>query len=213
MTLGPIRLGPPLLYEGTYKFDKAALLKKCEEIAENTPGFSNIMQNIEIGDAGTSAAGQFQGSTKELVKQDGQPHTWPELAGFVKWMIAQVPQIVKDWEIPAEGIVITNSWVNRHRKGGWTNWHIHHGAKLCLAAYIQASNNSGHLLMVDPLENHWAGFPNDARRVNQNGGYRLPVSDNKVYFFAPFLRHGTEPNYSDQDRWVLSMNLDIKTKV
>lgn len=211
--LQPIRLGPPLLYEGSYKFDKAAVLKRCTALADATPGFDSTMQNIEIGDAGSTASGQFAGSTKDAVTQEGQPHTWPELDGFVKWMIKEIPLIMKDWEIPAEGIVITNSWVNRHRKGGWTNWHIHHGAKLCLAAYIQAPKNSGHLLMVDPLEYHWEGFPNDSRNVNRTGGYRLPVSDNKVYFFAPFLRHGTEPNYSDEDRWVLSMNLDIRTSV
>jgi hypothetical protein len=210
MALQSIRLGPPLIYEDTYSFNKAVLIKRCEDLAANTPGFGKLIQSLEIGNAGTTAVGQYEGSTKRVAMQENQPHTWPELAEFSKWALNQAKVILKSWEFEVEGVGIGNSWVNKHGRGGWTNSHVHFGASLSLAAYIQADERSGHLLMVDPLEYHWSGYPNDRRSPNRTGGYRLPVEDNKVYFFAPFIRHGTEQSQSDQDRWVLSINFYSK---
>jgi hypothetical protein len=102
-------------------------------------------------------------------------------------------------------IAIVNSWVNRHRKGGWTNWHVHNNTDLNIAAYISAPPDSGSLIMADPLEYHWSGY-NAYRRINGTGGFTLPVEDNKVYFFPSFMRHSTLSSNSDEDRWVLSVN-------
>jgi hypothetical protein len=213
MSLIPIRLGAPLVFEDTFTFDKPAVIARCEELANNTPGFNSTTQNIEIGDAGTTALGQYGNSSNDIQLQQGQPHTWPELSKFMTWVGQNASQILKTWEFDFDRIAVTNSWVNRHRKGGWTNWHIHHHAHLSIAAYFQADEKSGHLILEDPLEPIWEGYP-AFRKTHMNGGYRLPVEDNKVYFFAPFFRHSTEASQSDKDRWVLSLNLqtfkDIK---
>ena len=206
MDLVGIRLGAPIMYESSYKFDKAAVIKRCEDLATATPGFDRIAMNIEIGDAGTTVVGQFANSNFDPLDQSNQPHTWPELQGFVEWLGPIANKIFCNWEYDFDTISITNSWVNRHRKGGWTNFHVHRNSHLSVAAYIQADEDSGHLLMAEPLENHWGGYP-VIRQAEINGGYTLPVKDNTVYLFAPFIRHGTEASKSKKDRWVLSLNL------
>lgn len=206
MDLTGIRLGAPIMYESSYKFDKVNVIKRCEDLAAATPGFSRAAMNIEIGDAGTTAVGQFANENFDPLDQANQPHTWPELQGFVEWLGPVANRIFQSWEFDFDNISIANSWVNRHRKGGWTNFHVHRNAHLSVAAYIQADEDSGHLLMADPLENHWGGYP-VIRKSEINGGYRLPVKDNTVYLFAPFVRHGTEASKSNKDRWVLSLNL------
>lgn len=189
-----IRLGAPLIFEDEYIFDKSVLIPKIEMYAENTNSFY-YDNPIEIGNAGSTA-----------FEWNSQPHTWPELQGFIQWLGPVASQILQSWEFDFTDIVIINSWVNRHRKGGWTNFHVHHGAHLTLAAYIQADENSGDLIIEDPLDIHWMGYP-AIKQSRKDGGYKLPILDNKVYLFSPFLRHATEPSRSDQDRWVLSINL------
>jgi uncharacterized protein (TIGR02466 family) len=207
MNLQPISLGPTLVYESEYKFDKKSVLARAESLAANTKGFGTIINPLEIGDAGSTAMGQYDGSTFSPIHQENQPHTWPELQGFVEWLGPIAERIFKIWEFDFDKIAITNSWVNRHRQGGWTNFHVHHNSHLSLAAYIQADELSGHLLIEDPLEPYWTGYPCN-KRTRRLGGYRLPALDNKVYLFSSFLRHGTEASKSNQDRWVLSINLE-----
>ena len=206
MSVQGIRTGAPLIYEGEFEFDQQALLARAQQLADNTPGFGKVINPIEIGDAGSTAMGQYKGSTFNPVVQNNQPHTWPELKGFVEWLGPVAKRILTDWEFDFDTVAITNSWVNRHGQGGWTNFHIHHNAHLALAAYIQAEENSGHLIIDDPVEPYWTGYP-CMRKIRMHGGYRLPATSNKVYLFAPFLRHGTEQNKSGKDRWVISMNL------
>jgi hypothetical protein len=151
MDLVGIRLGAPIVYESSYKFDKSALVKRCEDLATATPGFDRVAMNIEIGDAGTTVVGQFANSNFDPLDQSNQPHTWTELQGFVEWLGPVANKIFRSWEYDFDSISITNSWVNRHRKGGWTNFHVHRNAHLSVAAYIQADEDSVHLLMADPL--------------------------------------------------------------
>lgn len=204
MALQGIRLGPPMVFEDTYEFDKSVIIPKCESLAKETPNFDTEFQtSLEIGDAGSTAAGQFAPNRMSLGPK--QPHLWPEMKGFVSWALPIAKRILHEWEYEYDRISIVNSWVNRHRKGGWTNWHCHTNTDLAIAAYIKAPPNSGSLLMADPLEYFWGGY-NVHRKINGVGGYTLPVEDNKVYFFHSAMRHCTEASKSDEDRWVLSVN-------
>lgn len=204
MALQGIRLGPPMIYEDQFEFDKSIIIPKCEALAKETPNFETAFQtSLEIGAAGSTAAGQHAPNRMSLGPK--QPHLWPEMKGFVNWALPIVKRILVEWEYDYERVAIVNSWVNRHRKGGWTNWHVHNNTDLAIAAYIQAPPNSGNLLMADPMEYYWSGY-NAYRKVNGAGGFTLPAEDNKVYFFSAGLRHSTQPSESDDDRWVMSMN-------
>lgn len=197
--LTPMNIGVPLIYEGYYVFDKPAVLKKANEFISGLSEFENL-GDLELGDAGSSAS----------EKQKG-PHTWPELQGFVEWSYQQANKILQEWGFYFDGLLITDSWMNRHRKGGWTNYHTHQLSDIVLAAYVSAPPNSGNLIMVDPLENHWMGFPT-SRNFSIQNGFPIPVKDNKVVFFAPFLRHATQKSETDEERWVISMNISTIRK-
>jgi uncharacterized protein (TIGR02466 family) len=198
------------MYEGTYNFDKKILIPLCEKLANDTPGFDTILQeSLEIGAAGSTAAGIHSSKANELFYQ--QPHKWPELKDFTNWIIAHATQILKSWEFQFDNVVIVSSWTNRHRKGGFTNWHQHYHTDLNVAAYLQAPPDSGNLLITDPLEMHWAGYP-VYRNHDFRGGYVLTAEDNKVYFFPGFLRHSTEASKSDEDRWVITYNIKTTRK-
>lgn len=189
-------LGPPLVFSSYYKFDRAALLPKLEMLAKDSRFFE---PNEEVGDAGSSAA----------FLENEQPHHWPELQEFVQQSLEKANEIFHLWEMQIGIPKVTQSWCNLHRRGSFTNYHTHQFADLVVSAYIDAPPRSGNLLLVDPLENHWFGLPCNRNRYIHTG-YSVPVETNKVLFFAPFIRHATEKNFSDKDRWVLSMNISCK---
>jgi uncharacterized protein (TIGR02466 family) len=195
----PVKLGLPLAFEGEFDFRQADILKKIEEkigthsFRPNYRGGKNY--ELEVGDAGSTAAIQAD-----------PPHTWNELKRFNNYVERQAAKIFEIWGLPFKKIIIDSSWFNRHGQGGMTNYHVHAGADLVLAAYIKAEPNSGNLLMIDPLEYHW--FSTKSLRLRDMlEGDSMPVASNKVYFFAPFIRHATEPNESGEDRFVISYNI------
>jgi uncharacterized protein (TIGR02466 family) len=195
MSLRGRNLGPPLLFDGHYKFNKEQLILRCEKTAAETPDFVNLGRGLEIGDAGSTAN-----------NKDAQPHTWAELRDFSYWAKDNAHEILtKKWGFNYNRVEITKSWVNRHGKGGWTNYHVHHFVDIVMAAYISAPKDCGDIRLVDPLEYHWAGYPT-SQNIKVQHGYPVPVSDGTVLFFPPWIRHGTEQNRSDEDRWVMSFN-------
>lgn len=195
MNLNPVTIGVPVVYESYYKFDTNKVLQKAISIANLVSNFKKFDDFLELGNGGTTASEKNKG-----------PHTWPELFNFNNWVLSCANQILRSWGYSYDKIAITDSWVNCHLNGGWTNFHTHQNTHLSLVAYITAPENSGDLLMIDPLENHWMGYPTDMN-LNIIEGQPIKVSDNKVIFFAPFLRHGTQRNQTNNARWVISMNI------
>ena len=192
-------LGVPLVYESQFKFKPDLLIPKFEELTKH-PKFKNFgIENtgLEIGDAGSSS---------HETDPNKYPHNLPELEEFSKWVLDCAKEIFYNWGIPSETPKIERSWVNKHNLGGWTNWHIHENTDLVLAAYVQVPPGGGDLLMIDPMENHWFGM-RTMRNNTMPFGNKVPVENNKVVFFAPFIRHAVEKNKTNKDRWVLSLNI------
>ena len=198
-TLTGIHLGKPPVYEDHYTFDQKVLLPKLQGLAEATEGFDKKFRHIEIGAAGTTAVGGYH---------EWQPHLWPELQDYIAWARPRVSRILGEWGYRYQRMGVSNSWANRHRKGGWTNWHCHGNVQVSTAAYISAPPNSGNLIMADPLETSWSSAIL-TRHESGRQGFSLPAETNRVYFFPGWLKHSTEPNETDQDRWVLSVNFCV----
>lgn len=205
MTAMPKRLGPPIVFEDDFIFDKKVLLPKLEEYANSVEMFKKVSSGetyttLEVNNAGTTA-----------FSSENCPHTWPELAKFTEYVLKEARGILKQWNFDFDDVIVLRSWTNRHGNGGWTNYHTHNFTDLVVAAYVQAPPNSGDLLLIDPLENHWFGMPIN-EKIFHASGYSFPARPNKVYFFAPFIRHGTQPSNSDEYRWVISLNLKCVKK-
>lgn len=189
-----MKLGPSYVFETEYKFDQSTILPKLEDFVNGIDGFSTFNKTLEVGQAGSSAS-YFS----------NMPHTWPEFSDFVGYAGHCAKMILDSWKIIHDEIVITRSWVNRHKRGGWTNWHSHYHADLVAAVYLKVPPKGGNLVIADPMEYQWGGL---AKQTDEKYGHahRIPVHTNKVIFLAPFVRHCTEENQSDEDRWVMSIN-------
>lgn len=194
-----VKLCSPLIFKDFYNFNKEEVLAKCE--------LTSLVQlgPVQIGDAKTSVAKVL--GLNEINLDPTQPHLWPELKDFVIWTLAKSREILNKWQFEYEDVVIVKSWINKHQQGGQTLSHYHHNADLVVVSYVQAPKDCGDLLINDPLEYHWAGLKTHMNNMMMFGKSIVP-EDNMVLFLAPFLRHSTGVNLTDQDRW--SLNLDIR---
>lgn len=193
----PIQVGVPLLFRGTFDFDKKAIIDKFEDIAARSKNFDKYGYGDFQGDVGSSAN-----------NHDNQPHTWPELQPYYDWMLERSKEIFKLWEMEDDPY-IDRSWINRYGKGGVLNQHRHANTDLIAVSYIQVPKNGGDLILVDPLEYHWFRMPSN-NNLQMYFGQNIPVATNDVLFFAGFLRHSVEPNESDHYRWIISTNIRTK---
>jgi len=202
--LTEVRLTKPVMFENEYRFDKSTLISKFEKISNN-PNFIKGAKPLLSG----NGSGTSYNMSKDPI--DWQPHLWIELTDFVTWIKEQATEIFKIWKFEYTNPIIDNSWVNRHQKDGSTGSHYHHFCDLVVTAYVQAPIQSGNLIVTDPLEYHWLGFRSYIN-ADISHGNRILSKDNKVLFFAPFLRHETEINQTNEDRWVMSFNIKTGPK-
>ena len=193
-------LGVPLVFEGSYNFDSKSLIPIFETYTQESK-FDNFGLNIvglEVGNAGSSAYSNLE---------QNFPHNLPQLADFSDYVLQCAKEIFLEWGVVSDSPRIGRSWVNRHGQGGWTNWHVHENVDLVASAYVQYKPGCGDLFMIDPLEFHWFNYGTSRSNSGTPHASRVPISANKVIFFAPFIRHAVEPNKTEHDRWVLSCNI------
>ncbi len=138
----------------------------------------------------------------------GLPHTWDEFKDYYKLMEFIQPLLCKKWGYnPGWERHISESWINKHPKGGWTGEHHHQGAMFATTAYLNMPKNGGHFLIKNPLEMMKKSEPTDVDYWNGDNLWApIEVETNDVLIFPGWVTHKTEVNNSDDDRYILSTN-------
>lgn len=101
---------------------------------------------------------------------------------------------------------ITDSYVNVHKNGALASEHNHACNSIVVAAYLNMPNNAGYFQAKDPLEYHKTNLPISS----ENMWSTIPTQTNDVLVFPSWLQHRTQPNLSNEDRWVLTTNFSHK---
>ena len=151
---------------------------------------------LEDGDAHSS-----------VTNQEMSPVRHPAFKDFYAWQQKKVGEILLEKMHLAENIPywVSNCWVNVHGKGGLTKTHSHGMSVLSIAAYIQMPDNGGFIEFRDPLfEMH--SIHKKAKDYDVQEYSAVPAVTGDVLFFFGWLHHRTQPNQSEQERWVLTTN-------
>jgi len=133
------------------------------------------------------------------------PLHWPELQPLRDWIHSKIDEVVDEWNLQTQTYMPLLSWVNRHGNGAYTGEHTHRGAHIIAAYYLHVPENSGRLMVRDPLEYHWGGMPSNLRGTD-DFWYPINISTGDLIFFPAWLPHKTEVNNSNDDRYVMSIN-------
>ena len=92
-----------------------------------------------------------------------------------------------------------------HPKGGITTEHHHGPCALVCSTYLNMPENGGYIHFRDPTDIYKSFH---SRMYEDNFTWRkIPAKTGDTLIFPSWLRHKTEPNGSDDDRWVMTTNV------
>ena len=104
---------------------------------------------------------------------------------------------------------MTNMWATLYPKGTFVPQHTHSNSMLSGVFYIKTSDNCGRIVFQDPAwvaktmqtrKNHW---PQTQTK------FAIAPEDGMMILFPSWLPHSTEINNSDDDRIIVSFNIDF----
>ena len=102
---------------------------------------------------------------------------------------------------------IANSWVNIYPTGSYVSEHLHNGCYLSAVLFLQTPEECGDFYLLDPLEYH---------KINSIGKedtkHKFKPEEGRFILFPSYLKHGSLPNESKDDRIILSLNIKIESK-
>jgi len=174
-----------------------------------------ICESLVEGSKFTDAAELTNGHTSQY--NNLKPHQIKEFAPFYSWLMSCIPSIAKacigkqgDQSLKDNDIAmdyyVSNSWVNVHNKNGITTEHNHACNAIVVAAYLKIPENGGFFEAKDPLEYHKTTLPISPERLWS----QIPTDTGDVLIFPSWLQHRTQPNLSEENRWVLTTNYSYK---
>jgi uncharacterized protein (TIGR02466 family) len=138
-----------------------------------------------------------------------KPHLMQEFNSYYQWLNIWVNHTANDMMAFSEYKMqhyITDSYVNVHKKGAKASEHNHACNAIVVAAYLKIPENGGFFEAKDPLEYHKTTLPISPERLWS----QIPTDTGDVLIFPSWLQHRTQPNLSEENRWVLTTNYSYK---
>ncbi len=188
----PIGLFDGYILKANYNFNWEKLKPKVDEIF-----------NQEI----TNHHPEVKNGNSTLLARIEEPHLWPELQDYMVFISTIMPRVAEYYDLLPSGVRVMNSWFNCHRTGGQSLQHEHGTVDIVFSSYPRFPQGGGRLEFKDPLEYHWHGYP----KKNDRNMYWKPVDieEGDVMIFPGWIKHRTEINSSLENRYVLTVNLNL----
>lgn len=107
---------------------------------------------------------------------------------------------------------ITNSWINRHRRGHSAGPHMHHNSLISGVLYLKTNERSGDLVFHRDVLS-LVPFPPaldldiDSFNIYNCKSWGHKPKTNDICLFPSVVSHSVDPNESDEERWCLAFNI------
>ena len=148
------------------------------------------------------------GTTSVVINKIVPPHVWEEFEDFLPWFYDRVDRIWDMWHLSPMCKHLSDSWINVHPKGAWTEEHHHQNITVACAAYLSVPEGSGRFMVKNPYAQYKLGEPLDRNYYDMGMDWEyIDVQTNDVLFFPGWLTHKTEVNETNNDRYVMSLNV------
>ena len=115
------------------------------------------------------------------------------------------------WDLKKSEIKITAMWSIINLKNASNARHIHPNNYFSAAYYIKASENAGDIVFYDPRSANTIRFPSasNTNKLNSNI-FTVQPKEGLLVLFPSYLHHSVNINNSEDERIVLSFNIDLK---
>ena len=114
------------------------------------------------------------------------------------------------WKCIPERIVVSEMWAIINKPSDFNVIHTHPNAYLSAAYYVKAPENAGKFVIEHPLSVARHSYPAIEKKTEFNvKGAALNIEEGDLLLFPAYLPHKVNENKSDQDRIVISFNVQI----
>ena len=211
----------PYVFKAHYDFKFEENRAKIEALM-NTSNYiidKHDLRTPEMG-GGTTSVVMLGTGTKEddgTITPFEPPHAWKEWEHFTTvWLPEQLESIWQAWRLEPAKKYISESWINEHPPGAWTEEHDHQNVTIAMGCYLNVPRDGGRLMMRNPMQpykysepihhTYWDKSPETGDDMSWS---YIPVATNDVVFFPGWLRHKTEVNNNgwEQSRYIMSLNI------
>ena len=137
------------------------------------------------------------------------------VVNFINMISPKINQLLNDmdWDIKNQFVKISSMW-SIINTGGASNARHHHGnSDISAAYYVRAPINCGDIVFYDPRPAPVFSHPrtNKPNSLNAMVNSITPVEGGLV-LFPSYLDHSVNENYSNEERIVISFNINLVLK-
>ena len=138
-----------------------------------------------------------------------------DVQSFINLISPNIKNVINDmnWDTEKNDVKIINMWSVVNIKGSFNARHIHPNSYLSAAYYIKAPQNCGDITFYDPRSAKTIRSPirKSSNSVNHDNVNIIP-KESLLVMFPSYLHHAVKENQSEEERMVISFNVDLKDK-
>ncbi len=139
-----------------------------------------------------------------------------DLEGLPYKFLSQITDNIKDvfkhygWVYDTNKVKCTSMWSIINKKGSFNIEHIHSNNYLSAAYYVKAPKECGKFKALTPNIITRNFFPKSNGITELNAvTAKINVEEGDLLIFPAYLPHSVEENKSDDDRVIISFNIDV----
>ena len=117
------------------------------------------------------------------------------------------------WKYNSDRVKIEGMWSIINKKGSFNIQHNHPNAYLSSAYYVKHPEKSGSIKFFDPREQKSIRYPKIKKYGELSAAtVEIEPKEGDLLIFPSYLYHAVAENLSEENRIIISFNIDIKYK-
>ena len=136
-----------------------------------------------------------------------------EVVFFINTISIKIQKAMEDmgWDLKKNKIEIPNIWSIINKRGSSNAMHIHSNSYISAAYYVKAPEKCGDIVFYDPRQSRLIRKPKISKLNSLNGEeVNIKPTDGLLVLFPSYLYHSVNENLSNEERIVISFNVDLK---
>jgi len=114
------------------------------------------------------------------------------------------------WKYVKDKARIVAMWAIINNKNSHNIKHNHPNCFLSAAYYVKAPKNCGNIQFYEPNEVKTMRYPEVEKYTKYSGGiFNIEPNEGDLLIFPSYIYHSVQQNKSDEDRIVISFNIEI----
>ena len=136
-----------------------------------------------------------------------------EIKKFIKSISPNIKKVITDmgWDPKKNQVKLTNMWSIINRKNASNSRHLHNNCYISAAYYVKAPKDCGDIIFYDPRPAKVIRSPEIEKSTRLNmEQVNITPQEGLLVLFPSYLHHSVNANITDEERIVISFNIDLQ---